>query len=626
LDRYSRSSFFSRLNDFFRGRSFAELISKGFRLLRREGHRGLERLLSDIWHTGISYSRWIRLYDTLTPADRTAIRRHIASFTYKPLISVLMPVFDPPAEFLEKAIASVRHQLYPHWELRIVDDASTQPHVRAILEAAMREDDRIHVVFRRTNGHISVTSNDALALAQGEFIALLDHDDELEEHALYHVAAALDENPTLDLFYSDEDKIDAKGQRFGHYFKPDWNPDLFLAQNLICHLGVYRRRLALGIGGFRLGYEGSQDWDFALRFVKATSPDRIAHLPFILYHWRSSVSSTAMGIEAKSYAVSAGQRALVDHWRRRGIEAAITPVEAGHFLTSLPLPADPPKVSIIVCTRNRVDLLRRCVEGIVFRTTYAKREILIVDNGSDDPATLNYLACLEDAGTARIVRDASPFNFAQLNNLAVRQATGELICLLNNDVEPIHTDWLTQLAAHALRPEIGTVGAMLFYPNDTIQHAGVFLDGVAAGHLHLGYSRGAAGYGNRARLMQNTSAVTAACLVVRKAVWETVGGMDEAFAVAFNDVDFCLRVRACGYLNLWLPQAELYHHESASRGKEDTPEKRARFAFEIAHLQKRWGKLLANDPAWNPNLAFDGTHIRLADPPRLKHPWALFSE
>lgn len=609
----------SGLRVYVTGRDPYELVRKGYRLLRREGLAGLRRVYLDM--AGTSYSDWIRRHDTLTAYDRAAISRHIDALPFHPTISVLMPVYNPPAEFLGRALASVRNQIYPHWELCIADDASTAAHVRPILERAMAGDERIQVYFRPENGHISAATNTALAMARGQFVALLDHDDELAEHALYHVAVALNENPNLDMLYSDEDKIDAKGRRFGHYFKPDWNPDLFLAQNLVNHLGVYRCEVARATGGFREGFEGSQDWDFALRFVERTAPECIRHIPRVLYHWRAIPGSTAVGVAAKKYAVAAARRALLEYWQRRGIEADVVPTASGHFHTRLPLPETAPLVTIVICTRNRSELLRQSIEGIGRLTDYANREIIVVDNGSDDRATLNYLMQLSDTGTARILRHDAPFNFAALNNLAVRHSRGELICLLNNDVVPISPGWLREMVGHGLRPEIGAVGAMLYYPDGSIQHAGVVLDGVAAGHLHLGYPRGAGGYGNRACLAQNFSAVTAACLVVRKSVWEEVGGMNEDFAVAFNDVDFCLRVREHGYRNLWLPQSELYHYESASRGKEDTPEKRKRFAAEMALLQQRWGRLIDEDPAWNPNLARDGAHIRLAEQPRLAWPW-----
>jgi GT2 family glycosyltransferase len=611
--------FLKGITDFLRGRSLGELVSKGIRLWQREGVAGFGRLYRDL--SGVGYSDWIILHDTLTEADIELIDKHIETFSYYPMISVIMPVFNPPAVFLKKAIESVRKQRYPYWELCIADDASLHPEVREILYDAQLKDKRIRVTYRQQNGHISAATNTALQMASGDFIALLDQDDELAEHALYIVVAALNENSDIDLLYSDEDKIDARGKRFGHYFKPDWNPDLFLSQNLVCHLGVYRRTVAQRIGGFRTGYEGSQDWDFALRFVEATNPERISHLPYVLYHWRAIEGSTARTVEAKNYAVRSAHQALEDAWHRRGVEAELAPVEACHFDTRLPLPSPPPLVSVVICTRDHVDLLRNCIEGLTLRTDYPRLEVIVVDNGSDDSATLEYLATLHKERRIKLLHDDSPFNFAKLNNLAVRESRGQLLCLLNNDIEPIGEDWLRHMVAHVLRPEVGAVGAKLLYPDGTIQHGGVFLDGIAAGHLHLGYPRGSPGYGNRARLAQNFSAVTAACLVIRKSVWDEVNGMDEAFAIAFNDVDFCLRVQARGYRNLWLPQAELYHHESASRGTEDTPQKQARFAREVSLLQSRWRSSIENDPAWNPNLAWNGSRIGLASPPRLRKPW-----
>ena len=615
------------MRDFLRGcydliakRGLAEVAIKAARLVRREGLAGLRRSFNDLFE--LSYTRWVRRYDTLSGKDRRLIVCHVERLHYKPLVSVLMPVYDAPAEFLQRAIDSVRQQLYPYWELCIADDASTQPHVRRILEAAAGADTRIRVIFREENGHISAASNTALEMARGEFIALLDHDDELAEHALYHLAVVLNENPELDLLYSDEDKIDVHGRRFGHYFKPDWNLDLLLSQNVVNHLGVFRTCLARAIGGFRSGYEGAQDWDFALRIQDQTKPERIYHLPRILYHWRAIPSSTAVSINAKNYAVGAAKLALSEYWQRHGSTVSIEPIGSGHFITHHPLPDSPPLVSILIPTRNRGDLLRHCIDTLFRRTDYKKFEVLVIDNDSDEPDTLEYLEALSAEGKVRVLHFHGVFNFAAINNWAAQHAHGECLCLLNNDVAPISPGWLTEMVVHALRPEIGAVGALLYYPNDTIQHAGVFLDGVAAGHLYQRYPRGFAGYVNRARLVQNLSAVTAACLVVRKQIWDEVEGMDASlFAVAFNDVDFCLRVAARGYRSLWTPRAELYHHESASRGEDESPEKAARFRAEIAHLQARWGNLLGCDPAWNPNLALDGSRIRLADPPRLGKPW-----
>ena len=612
--------FLSALRGLFTGRKPNELVTKTCRLLRREGPLGLWRVFGDLFE--ISYAHWIRCYDILSDEDRHLIVRHVESLNYKPLISVLVPVFNTPADFLQCAIDSVRKQLYPHWELCIADDASTLPHIRDILDRAVSEDARIHVTFRERNGHISAATNTALQMACGEFIALLDHDDELSEHALYMVAVALNENPAIDLLYSDEDKIGARGQRFGHYFKPDWNPVLFLSQNLISHLGVYRTRLAHSIGGFREGYEGAQDWDFALRFLELTKPENIKHLPHVLYHWRAISGSTATSIEAKDYASVAAKRALDSYWQRHGVEVAIEPVGAGHFITRLPVPDPLPLVSILILAHNDGKSLHRRLERVLGRTDYPNLEVLVVDNDSGEPATLACLDNLKAEGTVRVLRYPGCLNFAAISNWAVQQAKGSCLCLLNKDVEPINSDWLKVMVAHSQRPDIGVVGALLYYPDDRIQHAGVFLDGVGAGYIYWKYPRGTAGYASRARLAQNLSAVTSACLVVRKQLWDKVGGMDEVnFPATFNDVDFCLRVAARGNRNLWTPGAELYHYESATRGKYNAPEKQARFIAEIARLQERWGDLLCQDPAWNPNLAFDGSRIHLADPPRVKKPW-----
>lgn len=606
------------------GRSFVELFEKGLRFFHREGLRGMMRLLDDL--KGISYSEWIARFDTISDHDRKLIGEHINRFDYTPTISILMPVYDAPADYLRKAIASVQGQLYPHWELCIADDASTLPHVRQILDEATQSDARIRVTFRQINGHISQASNTALNMANGDFVALLDHDDELTEHALYHVVAALNEHPGCDLIYSDEDKIDDKGQRFGHYFKPDWNPDLFNAQNLISHLGVYRRRIALEIGGFREGFEGSQDWDFALRFVQAVTANHVFHIPHVLYHWRASPSSTAVSIEVKQYAVAAAKCALEDSWKSTGRNAIAHPVGAGHFVMRMPPPNPLPKVSIVICTQDRLRPLKDRIERLIQHTAYADIEILVVANDSTDQEVLPYFRKLESAGSARVIWTPGPFNFSMLNNAAVTEAKGEVICLLNDKVFPKTPDWLKEMVAHAVRPEIGAVGAKLFHRDETVQHAGILLDGVEGGHLRQGYPEKAAGYGNRLRLPQNFSAVTAACLVVRKDIWEDVGGMDEQLPVAFNDVDFCLRIMKNGYRNLWLPQAELYHYESATRGHEDTPEKQQQFAREIAYLQQRWGDILTTDPAWNPNLALNGTRIGLAVPPRVEKPWLKHDE
>ncbi|MSU22413.1 MAG: glycosyltransferase [Opitutus sp.] len=567
-----------------------------------------------------SYAAWVAAYDTLTPDDADHIRRKLAGLKKRPLISVLMPTYNTPEKWLVAAIESVRRQLYDHWELCIADDASKEPHVRRTLERYQKKDPRIKVVFRETNGHISATSNSALALAHGEFIALLDHDDEIRPHALACVALELEAHPDADLVYSDEDKIDENGHRYDHYFKPDWNPDLYNVQNYISHLGVYRTLLVREVGGFRVGYEGSQDWDLAMRAIERSAPDRIRHIPKILYHWRSVPGSTAMLIGAKSYATSAAEKVIAEHFTRIGVTATLSPTKGSYWRVHYPLPDPAPLVSLIIPTRNRLNFLKPCVESLLEKTSYPNFELLIVDNDSEDPATIAYLDELRARERCRVIRYAGDFNFSAINNYAVAHTEAPVIGLLNNDLEVIHGDWLDEMVSQAVRPEIGCVGAKLYYPNDRIQHAGVILGiGGVAAHPWQTHPRGAAGQAHRNLLQQNLSAVTAACLVIRRELYQQVGGLDEGqLKVAFNDIDFCLKVRAAGFWNFWTPYAELYHHESASRGAEDTLEKRDRFRSEVEYITAKWGDALANDPAYNLNLTLTINDFSLAVPPR---PW-----
>jgi glycosyltransferase involved in cell wall biosynthesis len=566
------------------------------------------------------YTAWVKNFSTLTADKAAALRARISALSpaERPLISVLMPVHNPGEQWLTRAIESVREQVYENWELCIADDTSTAAHVRPLLERYQAEDPRIRVVFRSENGHISAASNSALELVRGEFVALLDHDDELPPDALAEVALLLAANPATDVVYSDEDKIDEVGRRRSPYFKPDYLPDLLLGQNCLSHLSVYRTSLVRRVGGFRVGYEGSQDWDLALRVIDKTTAARVRHIPKVLYHWRAISGSTAVAVSAKNYSIDSARRALLDHFARRGIKAEVRPVTGDHWQVVYPLPEPPPLVSIIIPTRNAARLLRTCVGSIFARTEYPRFEILVVNNRSDDPETLELFRQLSKEDEVRVIDFDRPFNFSAINNAAARQANGSVLCFLNNDIEVITGRWLDELVSHALRPEIGAVGAMLYYPDNTIQHAGVVLGlGGVANHAFLHYPHGTDGYMNRARLAQNYSAVTAACLVVRRQVFEQVGGFNEKdLAVAFNDIDLCLRIRAAGYRNLWTPFAELYHHESASRGNDNAPEHQPRFVSEIEYMRRTWGELLDRDPAYNPNLAVNLLGWQLAWPPR----------
>jgi O-antigen biosynthesis protein len=606
------------------GAGFGAALRKAYGVYRRDGLVGVRQRLkwlrSGAPGAGVQgdYAEWIRRYDQVDDATREAIRSRIAKFGKPPLISVVMPVYNPKPEWLSEAIESVRNQLYPNWELCIADDVSPNSAIRTLLERYAQEDSRIKVVFREKNGHISAASNSALEVAAGEWVALLDHDDLLPEYALYCVADAINDNPALQLIYSDEDKIDESGRRSDPYFKCAWNPDLFHSHNMFSHLGVYKKALLDDVGGFRVGFEGSQDYDLALRCVERVDVDAIHHIPRVLYHWRVHAESTASGADAKPYAAIAGERALNEHFERTNVAGMVEYTGLG-YRARYSLPEKMPLVSLIVPTRNGLQLIRQCVESIVEKTSYPNYEIIIVDNGSDDPGTLSYFESLKNDPRIRVLRDDRPFNYSALNNAAVEVANGELIGLVNNDIEVISPDWLSEMVGIALQPGVGVVGAKLWYPNDTLQHGGVVL-GVSgvAGHAHKNSPRSYPGYFCRASLISSFSAVTAACLIVRKSIYNEVSGLNETdLTVAFNDIDFCIRVLEAGYRNVWTPYAELYHHESATRGFEDNPVKQARFKGEVDYMLRHWAKWLKDDPAYSPNLTLEHDDFGLAWPPRV---------
>ena len=614
-----------------RGRGLRGAARKAIRLYRRSGWIGVKaairtlgqaetasRISGSIGHDRNDYAEWVRRYDTRTDEGRSAMRAYANDFAHKPLLSIVMPVYNPKPEWLVEAIESVRNQLYPHWELCIADDASTDPRIRTILEGYVKRDGRIKVMFREHNGHICAASNSALSLAVGEWVVLLDHDDVLSEVALFWTVDAINRHPEARLIYSDEDKIDERGERHDPYFKCEWNIDLFYSQNMFCHLGAFRRDVLLGVGGFRVGFEGSQDHDLVLRCSEVVDGGHIHHIPRVLYHWRAHAASTAYESETKPYAKIAGERALNEHLARQGIQATATS-EVNGYRVHYRLPEPAPKVSIIIPTRDNERLLRRCIESVTERTRYRDYELIIVDNGSVDATVVAYLRDISQREGVRVIRDDRPFNYSALNNRAAREATGEILCLLNDDIEVITPEWLSEMVSVAIQPGVGAVGARLLYPDGTLQHGGVILGiGCIAGHFHKGLSREDYGYFARASLAQGVSAVTGACLMVRKGVYEAVGGLNEAdLTVAFNDVDFCLRVREAGYRNIWTPYAELYHHESATRGPDTSPIKRARFEREVRYMKDRWKGILENDPAYSPNLTLDYEDVSYAWPPRV---------
>ncbi|WP_418116208.1 glycosyltransferase family 2 protein [Variovorax sp. NFACC27] len=594
-------------------------VQRAWRMFNKSGWPGIRWELGRRFGGYNDYTKWVQRYDTLTPELREKIAQRVAAMKDRPLISVVMPTYNPKPAWLREAIESVRSQIYPNWELCIADDASPSAEVREILKSYSESDPRIKVVFRPKNGHISAASNSALELVSGPWVALMDHDDLLPAHALFWVADCISAHPDVKLIYSDEDKVDEGGHRFGPYFKSDWNVDLFRSQNMFSHLGVLSTELMRSVDGFRVGMEGSQDWDLVLRCMERVEPGQIRHIPRVLYHWRVHVESTAKSMNAKPYAAIAGERALNEHFERTGVRATAEHLDFG-YRVHYALPDVLPLVSVIIPTRNALQLTRQCVQSILEKTSYSNYEIIIVDNGSDDPDTLAWFKRIAaEKPNVRVLRDDRDFNYAALNNGAVAVAKGELVALVNNDIEVITPDWLSEMVSLALQPGVGAVGARLWFPNRTLQHAGVILGvGGIAAHSHRRMPMGREGYAGRAALIQSLSAVTAACLVIRKSHYLEVGGLDEVnLKESFNDIDFCLRLREAGLRNVWTPYAELFHHESATRAKDVSPQKQAQFQEEAAYMHKRWGDLIQNDPAYSPNLMLAREDFSYAWPPRV---------
>lgn len=558
------------------------------------------------------YNRWLKNKEInlkYLPQERAK-----KTSDFRPLISILMPVYNPSLRYLRQAIDSVISQSYSNWELCVADDASTNPEVWSCLQIYAKKSKRIKVVFRSENGHISAASNSAFSLATGAFIGFLDHDDTLSYNALEEVVSAIDKHKETLLVYSDEDKLDQSGARFEPHFKPGWNPDLILSQNYICHFLVLKSELIRKLNGFREGVDGSQDHDLLLRCMPYLNSEVVTHIPKILYHWRAIPGSTAESGLNKQYAMDTGLYSVKDYIQRETLPAK---VECGAvpntYRIRWNIPSPCPKISLLIPTRDEVGILKSCIETILKKTNYSNFEILILDNQSTCKDTLKFFRMIESDSRVSIHPWNYPFNYSAINNFGASRASGDFLGLINNDIEPVNESWLGEMLSHACRPEIGCVGAKLYYPNDTIQHGGVILGiGGVAGHSHKYFKKSDYGYFSRLQLVQNLSAVTGACLLLKKSIFEEVGGLDENLPVAYNDVDLCLRVREAGYRNLWTPYAELYHHESISRGADDTPSKRRRAKREASYMRHRWGIQLDNDPAYNPNLTLIHEDFSLA--------------
>ena len=568
-----------------------------------------------------AYKKWCAAYDTLSKEDIEIIRSLANELDYKPLFSVIMPVYNAPIPFLKKAIESVIDQAYSNWELCIADDKSTNPAVIRLLKTYQEKDQRIKVVYRETNGHISQASNSALELATGEYIALLDQDDEIRPHGLYMFARALNENKEAKLLYSDEDKIDLNGNRYDPYFKPDWNLDFQHSYHYLGHLSIYHRSIVEKVGGFQTQYDGSQDYDLALRVIEQISGKEICHIPHVLYHWRAIPGSMALSAGYKGYAFKAGLTALNDHLKRTNQHAIATRGALTTHRVFRKIEGDLPKVAIIIPTKDKADLLLVCIASIISKTRYSNYEIIVVDNNSEEQQTLDFFEENHDLFT--VLQYNKEFNYSAINNFAVEYTDAEYICFLNNDTEVINNDWLYEMVAHAQRKEVGAVGAKLYYPNDLIQHAGVTLhDNTPGRHIFALHNKMSTGFNFRLVVTQSYLAVTGACLVVKKEKFLEAGKFDDVnLKVAYNDVDLCLKLHELGYKNIWTPFAELKHYESISRGSDQVGENFIRYTREKDFMEKKWRKYLDHDPYYNHNLSPHTVHVSYNPDVVNSYPW-----
>jgi len=586
--------------------SFA-LTKPGYQFIRKHILRALNK--ANILYEGKNmqpgYNDWIK-----KKLDKDVLAKEYKEgqelIKYAPKISIIVPVYNPPIIFLKEAINSVLGQSYTNWELCLADDNSPNKEVRKTLQSFVDKDSRIKVVFRTENGHISANSNSALTVATGEYILMMDHDDLLTPNCLFEVVKHINGYPDDDFIYSDEDKINDEGELSNPHFKADWAPDSLLSRNYIGHVSVLKKSLMDKIGGFRVGFEGSQDYDLFLRATEQA--DHIGHIPKVLYHWRIHAASVAQNTDAKPYAYIAAKKALQEALLRRNTpgEVEYIPNIPGGYRIRYDVTKND-KVSIIIPTKDQAKLLGAALDSIFSKTLYPNYEIILINNNSTSPEFFD-LVKKYTASHGNIFRciDANiPFNFSKLMNIGVAESTGEYILFLNNDVKVIHEDWMTQMVSYAQRKHTGVVGVKLLYPDNTIQHAGVIIGILgAAAHVFVNLERDNLGYYAYIQSLNNYAALTAACIMFRKSVYEEVGGMDENLEVDYNDIDLCLKIYEAGYFNVYLPTVELYHYESVTRGHPfSNRENYAQHKKNYDYFIQKWGKITAHDPFYNPNLS-----------------------
>jgi len=582
------------------------LKERGIRATLRKVKR---RLFYKILEKPQKYEKW---FNTHKVTIEDIQRQKNTLFEYEPVFSIIVPLYETKEKYLRELIESVKAQTYSKWQLCFSDGSKNKERLEKIIKG-YSQDQRIKYIAN-TEGSLGISenTNQALSIVNGDYVVLGDHDDLFAPNALFECAKALNDE-RYDVIYTDEDKVDGKGRKHKNpHFKPDFNIDLLRGNNYICHMFVVSKALIDEVGGFDKKYDGAQDYDFILRCIEGQR--KIYHIPKILYHWRVHESSTACSPEAKMYAFDAGKRALEAHYKRLNIDADVESTEEyGFYKTAYKINGDP-KVSIIIPNKDHVDDLKKCINSIDSLSVYKNYEFVIVENNSEEDKTFEYYKQIEKRDNVKVIYWDNEFNYSAINNYGVDCAEGEYILLLNNDTEIINGDCIAEMLGYCQRDDVGVVGARLYYEDGSIQHAGVIVGiGGIAGHAFVGLYEEKGLYMSRTKIACDYSAVTAACMMVKKSVFEQVGGLDEGFKVAFNDIDFCMKVRALGKLVVYNPNAKLYHYESKSRGYEDTPEKQERFLSEIERFTNKWPEILENgDPYYNCNLALDKNDFSVA--------------
>ena len=577
-------------------------IQKGWRYMKHYGIKGFWiRLHERFEPEEVPYGPW---YEAYIPTEEELAAQRKKKWSYAPKISIAVPAYKTPELFLRQLIQSLQDQTYDNWELCIANASPQDASMEYVLKSCSAMDSRIVWKKLRENRGISENTNEAFAMATGDYVGLLDHDDLLAPNALYEIASALEKEPETEVLYTDEDKV--RGEQLEHFqphLKPDFNEDLLRSNNYICHFFVVKRTLLQKVGGMRKEFDGAQDYDFIFRCTEAAG--KICHIPEILYHWRTHEASTADNPQSKLYAFEAGKRAIEENLKRRGLQGEVSHTKDYGFYRVKYAVQGEPLVSIIIPNKDAKTDLEKCIRSVKEKSSYKNYEILIVENNSETEEIFAYYKELSKDPAIRLLKWKKEFNYSAINNFAAKKARGEYLLFLNNDTEVITEDWIQELLGICQRPGTGAVGARLYYGDHTIQHAGTVIGiGGIAGHMFVNLPGERTGYMHKAALIQDLSAVTAACMLVKREAFEEVGGFEEQLSVAFNDVDLCLRLREKGCVVVYNPYAELYHYESKSRGAEDSKEKVRRFQSEIEFMRCRWEKLLkAGDPYYNKNLS-----------------------